>query len=127
MFFGEIFLRILVLFIFLLIKLVLKPQGARKRSVLFFIPLFMNSKIRDPVLFYPPGSGFGMKNLGIRIQDKTSRIYNTEQYCGSESDRIRKNIVYVRWVAATHHTKLPMARDVCKYVYYTGTVSTADM
>jgi hypothetical protein len=53
MFFGEVFFRILVLFYFLLIKLV--PE--RKRLVLFFIPLFMYRRIRDPVLFYHQDPG----------------------------------------------------------------------
>jgi hypothetical protein len=47
--------------------LLLKLQKARKKLVLFFIPIFM---IRDPVsgavAFSPPGSG-------IRIRDKKVR------------------------------------------------------
>jgi hypothetical protein len=32
--------------------------------VLFFIPIFMYSRIRDPVLFYPPGPGSGINHPG---------------------------------------------------------------
>jgi hypothetical protein len=38
----------------------------------------MHSTIRDPVLYHPPDPGSGIKKLGIRIRDKTSRIRNTE-------------------------------------------------
>jgi hypothetical protein len=51
MFFGEIFLRILVL---LLIKLVPETIRNKKKTGFIFHPSFMCSRIRDPVLFYPP-------------------------------------------------------------------------
>jgi hypothetical protein len=59
MFFGEVFLRILVLLFFLLIKHVPENTRSKKRLVLFCIPLFMHStgRIRDPVLFYPQDPG----------------------------------------------------------------------
>jgi hypothetical protein len=79
MFFGEIFFKNPCSLIFLLIKLVPETIRSKKKVGFIFHPPFMYSRIRDPVLFYPqdPGSGSGMKNLGIRIRDKTSRIRNT--------------------------------------------------
>jgi hypothetical protein len=54
MFFGEIFLRILVLKFFLLIKLAPETIKSKKKLVLFFILIFMYRRISDPVLFHPP-------------------------------------------------------------------------
>jgi hypothetical protein len=56
--------------IFLLIKLASETIISKKK-VLFFIPIFMYSRIRDPVPFHPPdpGSGSGIKKLGIWIRD----------------------------------------------------------
>jgi hypothetical protein len=69
MFFGEIFLRILVV-LFFTNKLV--PEAMRSKKKVGFIshPFFYTV---GSGAFLPPGSG--MTNLGIR--DKTSRVRNT--------------------------------------------------
>jgi hypothetical protein len=71
-----IFLRILVRF-FLLIELVPETIGSKKKVGFFFIPLFMYSRIRDPVLFYPQDPGGKILGSGSGIRDKTSRIHIT--------------------------------------------------
>jgi hypothetical protein len=75
-FFGEIFLRILVLLFLLLIKLVPGTIRSKKKIGFIFHPSFYVPEQKDPGsgAFLPQGSG--MKNLGIRIRDKTSRIRN---------------------------------------------------
>jgi hypothetical protein len=81
MFFGEIFLIIIVL-LFFTNKTCFWNHKEQEKGWFYFSSLFLctvGSGIRDLVLFYPqdPGSESGMKNIGIRIRDKTSRIRNT--------------------------------------------------
>jgi hypothetical protein len=63
MFFGEIFLRILVLF--LLIKLVPETIRSKKKVGFIFHPSFLCTVGSGIQCFFTP-FGSGMKNLGIR-------------------------------------------------------------
>jgi hypothetical protein len=66
-------------FIFLLIKLVPETIRSKKKVGLIFHPSFYVGTVGSggSGSFLPPGSW--MKNLGIRIRDKTSWIRNTAE------------------------------------------------
>jgi hypothetical protein len=76
-------------FYFLLLKLVPETIRSKKKFGFIFHHSFyvQYSRIQDPVLFYPQdqGSGFGMKNLGIRMPRSRIKHHGSATLLGTVS------------------------------------------